>query len=87
MPASVAVAAVNTTIVMPLDCVKTHMEKVNPNNTYTAAISTIYRQAGMLGFFVGVRLRFMLYLTNAVFAVNFLEKLENIAKIINKKER
>ena len=80
MPASVFVAIVNTTMVMPLDCVKTHMEKVNPNSTYRGAFSAIYSEAGVLGFFVGVRLRFLLYLTNAVFAVNFLEKLEGIAK-------
>ena len=86
MPASVVVAVVNTTMVMPLDCVKTHMEKVNPTSTYGSAFGTIYRQAGMLGFFVGVRLRFMLYLTNALFAVNFLEKLEGISKAIKKSE-
>ena len=36
VPASVLVALVNTSFVMPLDCVKTHMEKVNPQSTYTA---------------------------------------------------
>lgn len=30
MPASLCVALINTAIVMPLDCVKTHMEKVDP---------------------------------------------------------
>ena len=43
MPASVIVAAANTTIVNPFDCVKTHMEKVNPTSTYVQAVSTIYR--------------------------------------------
>lgn len=84
MPASVLVAIVNTTMVMPLDCVKTHMEKINPTSSYRKAFRTIYNQAGMLGFFVGVRLRFVLYLSNAIFAVNFLEKLESIAKFMNK---
>ena len=42
-PASVVVAAANTTIVNPFDCVKTHMEKVNPMSTYTGAVGTIYR--------------------------------------------
>lgn len=37
MPASAIVALINTTIIMPLDCVKTHLEKVNPSNTYLAA--------------------------------------------------
>ena len=43
MPTSVIVAAANTTIVNPFDCVKTHMEKVNPTSTYVQAVSTIYR--------------------------------------------
>lgn len=30
MPASFVVAAVNTCMVMPFDCVKTHLEKVDP---------------------------------------------------------
>ena len=30
MPASAVVALVNTCMVMPLDCVKTHLAKVNP---------------------------------------------------------
>ena len=42
MPASAFVALVNTTLVMPLDCVKTHMEKVNPNSTYASAFKSIY---------------------------------------------
>ena len=74
-------ALVNTAIVMPLDCVKTHMEKVDPTSTYLNTFKTIYKQGGGLsGFFTGYRLRFMLHLTNALLAVNFLEKLEAIAK-------
>ena len=34
VPASFLVALINTAIVMPLDCVKTHMEKVDPTSTY-----------------------------------------------------
>jgi hypothetical protein len=79
MPASLLVAMVNTAIVMPFDCVKTHMEKVDPTSTYVNTFKTIYKQAGGIsGFFTGYRLRFMLHLTNALFAVNFLEKLESI---------
>jgi hypothetical protein len=37
MPASAIVALINTTIIMPLDCVKTHLEKVNPSSTYLGA--------------------------------------------------
>lgn len=78
VPASALVALVNTSIVMPFDCVKTHMAKVNPECSYLAAFHEIYRKSGnsYLGFFTGVRLRFLLYLTNALFVVNILEKLE-----------
>jgi len=65
---------------MPFDCVKTHMEKVNPTSTYVEAAQAIYQKGGALGFFTGVRLRFMLYFTNALFTVNLLEKLEGIVK-------
>jgi hypothetical protein len=34
VPASLVVALINCAIVMPLDCVKTHMEKVDPTSTY-----------------------------------------------------
>ena len=34
VPASFLVALINTAIVMPLDCAKTHMEKVDPTSTY-----------------------------------------------------
>ena len=78
IPASAIVAIINTTMVMPFDCIKTHLEKASPSFTYLEAVQQIYRQSGnsYLGFFTGVRLRFLLYLTNAIFAVNILEKLE-----------
>ena len=87
MLASAFVAMVNTTLVMPLDCVKTHMEKVNPNSSYASAFKSIYSQAGVLGFFTGVRLRFLLYFTNAIFAVNLLEKLESLARKLRNKPK
>ena len=85
IPASVFVALTNTTLVMPLDCVKTHLEKVDPTETYLRTFKTIYRQGGLLGFFTGFRLRFLLYFTNALFAVNLLEKLEYIALYLKSK--
>lgn len=78
MSASVVVAVVNTSLVMPLDCVKTHMEKVNPASTYLGAFKSIYYQSGALGFFTGVRVRVILGFTNALFVVNILEKLEHL---------
>jgi len=83
IPGSLCVALINTAIVMPLDCVKTHMEKVDPTSTYLNTFKTIYTQGGgPTAFFTGYRLRFMLHFTNALFAVNFLEKLEHLAKSI-----
>jgi hypothetical protein len=78
LASSCLVALVNTVVVMPLDCVKTHLEKVNSSQTYMKAVKEIYRLSGnsYSGFFTGVRLRFLLYLTNAVFVVNILERLE-----------
>ena len=80
IPASLIVAISNTCLVMPLDCLKTHMEKVNPTATYAEAAKAIYNKGGALGFFTGVRLRFMLYFTNSLFSVNLLEKLEGIMR-------
>jgi len=70
---------------MPFDCVKTHMEKRDPTSTYIQTFRNIYRQGGMLGFFTGFRLRFLLYFTNALFAVNLMEKLEAIAVFLRSK--
>ena len=80
LPASIIVAFSNTSLVMPFDCIKTHMEKVNPTSTYLEAAQAIYHKGGVLGFFTGVRLRFMLYFTSSLFTVNLLEKLEGILK-------
>ena len=85
IPASSIVAIANTSLVMPFDCVKTHMEKVNPTSTYGGAVGAIYQAGGVLGFFTGVRLRFMLYFTNALFTVNLLEKLESIVNSAKRK--
>ena len=78
MPASAIIALLITTIIMPLDCVKTHLEKVNPSNTYLGAFKEIYIKSGnkYSGFFTGVRLRFLLYFSNAIFTVNILEFLK-----------
>ena len=74
----------NTTMVMPFDCVKTQMEKKDPTFTYLNTFRNVYRQAGMIGFYTGFRLRFLLYLTNSMFAVNLLEKLEGIKSFLKK---
>ena len=78
------VALVNTSIVMPIDCIKTHLEKVGNSKSYTQAAQEIYSKSGnsYLGFFTGVRLRFCLHLTSALFTVNILEIMENKVKKI-----
>ena len=78
MPGAIMVALGNTVMVMPFDCAKTHMEKHDPTVTYLNTFRNVYRQAGLIGFYTGFRLRFLLYLTNSIFAVNLLEKLEHI---------
>jgi len=80
MPAASIVAIANTSLVMPFDCLKTHMEKVNPTSTYAQAAKAIYNKGGLLGFFTGVRLRFILYFTTSLFTVNLIEFLEGILK-------
>lgn len=64
---------------MPFDCVKTQMEKRDPTMTYLQTFKHIYREAGVLTFFTGFRLRFLMYFINALFTVNLLERLEGIA--------
>ena len=87
IPASFVVALMNTTLVMPLDCVKTHMEKKDPTSTYLNSFRTIYNQGGMFGFFTGFRLRFLMYLSNALFIVSLLEKLEGIALYLRQNKK
>lgn len=42
MAGSIVVAMINTCVVMPFDCVKTHMEKVDPTCTYVNTFRNIY---------------------------------------------
>jgi len=76
------VALMNTTLIMPFDCVKTHLEKKDPTTTYLNTFRNIYRQGGMFSFFTGYRIRFFMYFINSLFVVNLLEKLESIAHYI-----
>ena len=79
MPASVAVAFVNTAAIMPFDCVKTHMEKVDPHSSYAGAFKDIYNRSSWLGFFTGTRVKMLLQVSNALFVVNFLEFIEHLS--------
>ena len=86
LPASMVVALINTTLVMPFDCVKTHMEKRDPSSTYLGSFRVIYNQGGIISFFTGFRLRFMLYFINAFFVVSLLEKFESISAYLHRKK-
>ena len=48
--------------VMPFDAMKTMMQKVKPTQTLGDTVSEVWREAGIKGFFVGWRVRYMLYL-------------------------
>jgi hypothetical protein len=81
MPASLLVAVINTLFATPLDCIKTQLEKADSNKTYSQSIKYIYQNGGAFGFFTGVRLRFLLYLSQALLTVNLLEKLDSFKRI------
>lgn len=63
--------------VMPFDIMKTMMQKVKPMGTLGETVKEIYREVGMKGFFVAWRVRYLLYLTQALFTVNIIESFEN----------
>jgi len=84
LPGSIIVAIFNTFCVMPFDAVKTFFQKVNPKAKWFEAVQGIYAEAGIKGFFVGWRLRFLMYLLHAVVTVDLLEKLENWANSVGK---
>jgi hypothetical protein len=82
LPASIIITLFNTTLVLPFDCVKTHMEKRDPTSTYLQTFGNIYREAGVITFFTGYRIRFMMYLLNIVFATVLMEKFESVASFL-----
>ena len=83
---AIAIALLNTTLVLPFDCVKTHLEKRDPTQTYINSFRTIYKQGGLLAFYTGFRIRFLMYFINSLLVVNLLEKLENIAAFLKVKK-
>ena len=52
----------NVMCVMPFDAMKTMMQKVKPTSNLQSTVSSVFREAGIKGFFVGWRVRYMLYL-------------------------
>jgi len=56
---------------------KTMMQKVKPTQTLGDTVLEVWREAGIKGFFVGWRVRYMLYLLQALFTVDIIERFEN----------
>jgi Mitochondrial carrier protein len=75
--ASFFVSLINVICVMPFDAMKTMMQKVKPTGTLKDTAWEVYQEAGMKGFFVGWRVRYMLYLLQALFTVDIIERFEN----------
>ena len=66
---------------MPFDVIKTYLQKHDPSGKISKAAKIIWKQNGWKGFFIGWRLRFIMYFSHAAFACTFIEKLEWIGKI------
>jgi hypothetical protein len=63
--------------VMPFDAMKTMMQKVKPTDNLQTTVRSVFREAGIKGFFVGWRVRYLLYLMQALFTVDIIERFEN----------
>lgn len=81
-----AIAVLNTVVIMPLDNLKTQKqlfhEDVTFNESYSQIIKRVHGSAGVRGFFVGWRLRFSLYLLHSFFNTTALEFLETKYRIL-----
>jgi Mitochondrial carrier protein len=77
MVGSLFVSLINVMCVMPFDAMKTMMQKVKPTSNLTETAKEVFREAGFKGFFVAWRVRYLLYLTQALFTVDIIERFEN----------
>ena len=82
----VFVALMNTSIIMPMDVVKTYFQKADPSTKYLDAYKSIYKQGGFFGLFTGFRPRLALNFSNSFFAVVLMEKMDKYAKMAFGKE-
>ena len=82
-----------TVIVMPFDNIKTYLQKYNlevigdkriedtkEKMNIPRAFQRIYSAKGILGFFVGWRMKLAVYFVNKSFTIVFLERIEDFAK-------
>ena len=74
---SFLVSLINVMCVMPFDAMKTMMQKVKPTGSLLETTREVYQRAGPSGFFVGWRVRYLLYLLQALFTVDIIERFEN----------
>jgi hypothetical protein len=77
MVGSFFVSLINVICVMPFDAMKTMMQKAHPTATLFDTVSSVFIEAGVKGFFVAWRVRYLLYLLQALFTVDIIERFEN----------
>ena len=84
LPYSVGMALFSTSLVMPIDCLKTQKQQFNQSQatSYLSIFQRIYSQNGVKGFYVGWRLRLFAYLLHSVVSVDILERLEAVNRKI-----
>lgn len=70
--------SINTLFVLPLDCVKTHFQKVDSDHNLriTDVFLFIVKRYGFRGIYVGWQVRLLQYIVNALFTITILEHLK-----------
>ena len=71
--------AINTSVVLPLDCIKTNQQKTKASNynNIRGMFKHIYSKYGIRGFYVGWEARMLQYMVNSAFTVAILEDLKS----------
>lgn len=71
---------VNTLVVQPLDCLKTHIQKVDSIQGYSilSIFSLVFKQYGFRGLYIGWQVRLFQYMVHALFTISVLEHLKQI---------
>jgi Mitochondrial carrier protein len=68
---------INTVVILPIDAVKTNLQKINSSNTrkILGVVRYIYSRYGIRGLYAGWSLRLIQYMIHSGFTVSLLEKL------------
>jgi hypothetical protein len=74
---SLVEGGINTVVILPIDAVKTNLQKINSSNARTilGVVRYIYSRYGIKGFYTGWSLRLIQYMIHSGFTVSLLEKL------------